>query len=182
MHHPPSVTTNRDSRQGGIIAGLFFAGMVVFFALLLAGVVVTRTVHVRSADGDHRTNVDIDTPAGRLYIRAGNNMNTSTDGVPVYPGAFSVKNGGANFEWNSKDGDSDKSLSVIGGEFRTSDSVSQVVDFYRRQLPSLMIVSRHSGYVRFEYKDGGFRRIVSIEDHGGETRIGFASIADRASN
>ena len=175
MQHP-------DSRQGGIISGLLFAGMVVFMALFLVGVVVTRTIHVRTADGEHRTNVAIDTPAGRFNIRAGNHMSASMDGIPVYPGAYRANNGGVNFEWTSKDGDSDKNVSVIGGEFRTKDSVSQVVEFYRRQLPSLMIVSRHNGYVRFEYKDGGFRRIISIEDRHGETRIGVASIEDRASN
>ena len=175
MQHP-------DSRQGGIISGLLFAGMMVFLIMLLAGVIVTRTVRVHTVDGEHRTNVAIDTPAGRFNIRAGNHMSAGMDGIPVYPGAFRAKDGGVNFEWTSKDGDSDKSVSLIGGEFRTRDSVSQVVEFYRRQLPSLMIVSRHNDDVRLEYKDGGFRRIISIEERDGETHIGVASIGDRASN
>ncbi len=109
-------------------------------------------------------------------------MNPAINGVPVYPGAYREDDGGANIEWSSKDGRSDKNLYIIGGEFRTKDSVSQVVEFYRRQLPSFMIVSRRSGYVRFKYKDGGIQRIISIEEHGDETRIGVASIGDRASN
>ena len=175
MRHP-------DSRHGGIVSVVLFAGMMLFLLMLVTGSIVTRTVRVHTADGEHRTNVAIDTPAGRFHIRAGNHMSGSMDGIPVYPGAFSVKDGGVNFEWASKDGDSDKNLNIVGGEFRTKDSVSQVVEFYRRQLPSLMIVSRHNDYVRFEYKDGGFRRIVSIEEDHGETRIGVASIGDRASN
>jgi hypothetical protein len=182
MQHPRSATIRSDPRQGGIISGLLFAGMMVFLMMLVTGAIVTRTVRVRTADGEHRTNVAIDTPAGRFHIRAGNHMSGSVDGIPVYPGAFSAKDGGVNFEWTSKDGDSDKDLNIVGGEFRTKDSVSQVAEFYRRQLPSLMIVSRHNDYVRLEYKDGGFRRIISIEEHHGETRIGVASIADRASN
>jgi hypothetical protein len=182
MHHPRSVITNGDSRQGGIISGLLFVGMVVFLALLFAGVIVTRTVHIREADGAYGTDVAIDTPGGRLNIRARDHMNTAINGVPVYPGSYRAKHGGAQIEWTSKDGDTDKNLYVIGGEFRTRDSVSQVVDFYRQQLPSLMIVSRHNESARLEYKEGGMQRIISIEEHGDETRIGVASIGDRASN
>ena len=73
-------------------------------------------------------------------------------------------------------------LYIIGGEFRTKDSVSQVVEFYRHQLPSLMIISRRDESARLKYKEGGIQRIISIEEHGDETRIGVASIGDRASN
>lgn len=182
MQYPRSVTTNGDSRHGGIISGLLFAGMVVFMALFLVGVVVTRTVHVRSVNSENGTDVAIDTPGGRLNIRAHDHMNPAINGVPIYPGAYRADDGGANIEWMSKDGNSDKNLYIIGGEFRTNDSVSQVVEFYRKQLPSLMIVSRRNESARLEYKDGGMQRIISIEEHHGETRIGVASIGDRASN
>lgn len=171
-----------NPRRGGIISGLLFAGMVVFMALFVAGVVVTRTVHVRHVNTDDGDDVAIDTPGGRLDIRAHDHMDPAINGVPIYPGAYRADDGGAHIEWTSKDGDSDKNLYIIGGEFRTSDSVSQVVDFYRRQLPSLMIVSRRHESARLEYKDGGLKRIISITEHRGETRIGVASIGDRASN
>jgi hypothetical protein len=45
-------------------------------------------------------------------------MNPALTGVPVYPGAYRTKDGGANIEWSSKDGGSDKNLYVIGGERR----------------------------------------------------------------
>jgi hypothetical protein len=182
MQHPRSAATRSVSRHGGIVSGLLFAGMVVFMALFLVGVVVTRTIHVKSIDNENGTEVAIDTPGGRLNIRAHDHMNPAINGVPVYPGAYREDDGGANIEWTSKDGDSDKNLYLIGGEFRTRDSVSQVVEFYRRQLPSLIIVSRRHESARLEYKDGGLQRIISIEDHNGETRIGVASIGDRASN
>lgn len=175
MQHP-------DSRHGGIVSGVLVAGMMVFLLMLLAGRIVTRTVHIRGANGENGADVAIDTPGGRLDIRARDRMNPAINGVPVYPGSYRVDDGGANIEWTSKDGDSDKTLYVIGGEFRTKDSVSQVVEFYRRQLPSLMIVSRDLLSTRLEYKEGGLQRIISIEDHGGETRIAVASIGDRASN
>jgi hypothetical protein len=109
-------------------------------------------------------------------------MNPAITGVPIYPGAYRAKDGGANFEWSSKDGASDKNVFVIGGEFRTKDSASQVVEFYRKQLPSLMIVSEDDKSTRLEYKEGGIRRIISVNEKWGETRIGIASIGGRESN
>ena len=175
MQHP-------DSRHGGIISGLLFAGMVVCMALFFTGVVITRTIHIRSVDYEKGTDVAIDTPGGRLNIRAHDHMSPAINGVPIYPGAYRADDGGANIEWTSSDGNSDKNLYIIGGEFRTTDSVQQVVEFYRRQLPSLMIVSRRNESARLDYKDGGLQRIISIEERHGETRIGVASIGDRASN
>lgn len=175
MEHP-------DSRRGGIISGLLFVGMVVFLAMLVAGVVVMKTVRVRTIDGANGTDVAIDTPGGRLNIRARDHMNPALTGIPIYPGAYRANDGGANIEWNSKDGASDKGLYVIGGEFRTKDSASEVVEYYRRQLPSLMIVSENDRSTRLEYKEGGIRRIISIDERGGETRIGVASIGGRESN
>jgi len=174
-----------DPRRGGIISALLFAGMTVCLVLLLAGVIVTRTVRVRTSDGENGTdgaNIAIDTPAGRLNIRAHDHMNPAITGIPVYPGAYRASDGGANIEWRSEDGNQDKNLYVVGGEFRTRDSVSDVVAFYRRQLPSLMIVSRTNRSTDLEYKEGGIRRIISISERGGETRVGVASIGGRASN
>jgi len=172
-----------DSRHGGIIAGLLFAGMMVFLAMLVAGIIVTRTVRVRTTDGTNGTDVSIDTPGGRLNIRARDHMNPALAGVPIYPGAHRTDDsGGANIEWSSADGATDKNLYVVGGEFRTKDSTSDVVEFYRRQLPSLMVVTERDRTTRLEYKEGGIRRIISIAEKDGETRIGVASIGGRESN
>jgi hypothetical protein len=70
----------------------------------------------------------------------------------------------------------------LGGEFRTKDSAAQVVEFYRKQLPGLLIVSERDRSTRLEYVEGGIRRIVSIREENGETRIAVASIGGRASN
>ena len=176
MKHP-------DSRLGGIVSGLLFAGLMVFLALLVAGIIVTRTVRVRTSDGSNGTDVSIDTPGGRLNIRARDHMDPSIAGVPIYPGARRTDDaGGANIEWSSANGAVDKNLYVVGGEFRTKDSASQVVDFYQRQLPSLMIVSGEDRSTRLEYKEGGIKRIISIHAENGETRIGVASIGGRESN
>lgn len=111
MRHP-------DSRHGGIVSGVLVAGTMIFLLMLAAGVIVTRTVHVRDVNGEHGTEVAIDTPGGRLDIRARDRMNPAINGVPVYPGAYRADDGGAKIEWTSKDGDSDKNLYIIGGETR----------------------------------------------------------------
>lgn len=171
------------SRRGGVISGLLFAAMVVFLLMLCAGVIVTRTVHVRSTDGTSGTDVAIDTPAGRLNIRARDHMNPALAGVPIYPDAERMNgSGGASLEWNSADGATDKSVYVVGGEFRTKDPAWRVVDFYKNQLPSLIIVSEHDRATRLEYREGGIKRIISIHEKDGETRIGVASIGGRESN
>ncbi len=172
-----------NSRRGGIITGLLFAGMMVFLAMVVAGIIVTRTVHVRTTEGANGTDVSVDTPAGRLNIRARDHMSPALAGVPVYPGAHRTEgSGGANIEWNSADGSTDKNLYVVGGEYRTHDSASDVVEFYRRQLPSLMVITERDRSTRLEYKEGGIRRIISVAEKDGETRIGVASIGGRASN
>lgn len=83
-----------DSRHGGIISALLFAGTVAFLAMLVAGVIVTKTVRVRTSDGSNGTDLAIDTPGGRLNIRTRDRMNPAIVGVPIYPGAYRVKGSG----------------------------------------------------------------------------------------
>ncbi len=173
----------QDFRRGGIISRLLFTGMVVFLLLLVAGVIVTRTVRVHSNDGSNGADVAIDTPAGRLKIRARENMGSSGSGIPVYPGAYRVRDsGGANFEWNSKDGNSDRIVSLVGAELRTKDPASRVVAYYRKQLPSVMVVNEKDQSARIEFMDGSIRRILAISENDGETHIDIAAIGGRESN
>lgn len=175
--------TSSDSRRGGIIAGLLFAGVVVCIAMVVGGIVVTKTIRVRSHEGSGSEDIAIDTPGGRLNIRTRDDMNPALAGVPIYPGAWRVNgSGGANIEWNSADGRRDKGLYIIGGEFRTHDSAREVLDFYRRQLPNLLIVSERDRHTELEYREGGIKRIISITEKNDETRIGVASIGGRESN
>jgi hypothetical protein len=172
-----------DPRRGGIISGLFFAAMFALLALFAVGIFVMRTVRVTTSDGVHGTDVFIDTPGGRVNIRARDHMSPAAAGVPVYPGAERVKeSGGANIEWNSADGRSDKNLYIVGGEYRTNDSPERVVEFYRDQLHSLLVVSENNRSTRLEYNEGAIRRIISVREKDGETRIGVASIGGSESN
>ncbi len=172
-----------NPRHGGIVSGLLFAGFVVFVVMFVAGTIAFKTVRVRSLDGPNGADVAIETPAGRLNIRARDHMSTALAGIPVYPGSYRVKeSGGANIEWSSNDGRSDKNIYLVDGDFRTKDSARKVVEYYRSQLPSLMIISENDRSTQLEYKHGGIQRIISIDEKDGETRIGVASIGGRESN
>ena len=179
--------SRKDPRHGGIIAGIFLAVVMVGLCVVIGGVILTRSIRVHTietGDGAHvNANIAIDTPGGRLNIRSHDHMSAAAAGIPIYPGATRTNDqGSANIEWTSKDGSTDKSLYVFGGEYRTPDSVKRVVDFYRHELPALLIVSDHDETTRLEYKDGGIKRIISIRDDDGETRIGIASVGGRESN
>jgi len=173
------------SRRGGIIFGLFLAATLVLVAILAAVIIVVKSVRVHSVDDDG-SDIAISLPDGHLNIRARDRMNPALTGIPVYPGAYREKDGGASIQWDSKDGDSDKDLSVAAGEFRTRDSVSQVVEFYRKKLPDAALLSKggseYNRSAKLEYRDGDIRQIISIHRQNGETRIGVAAIGGRASN
>src|SRR4051812_9716763 len=106
------VCMENAARRGGIIFGLLFAGLMIVLALMVAGVVVTRSVRIRHTDGIDSSGLAIELPGGRLNIRGHDHLNPSLAGVPVYPGAYSTNNnsGGANIDWTSADGRDQKGL------------------------------------------------------------------------
>jgi hypothetical protein len=167
------------SRRGGIISALIFVCLIVGLATVVGGIVVTKSIRVHG--GGH--NLAIDTPGGRLDIRTHEIMDPALAGIPIYPGATraSDSGGGANIEWNSADGNGD-SVYVMAGEYRTHDSARDVLDFYRRQLPSLIVIKERDRDTDLEYRKGGIRRIISIHEKHDETRIGVATIGGRESN
>jgi len=73
-------------------------------------------------------------------------------------------------------------FSVVAAEYSTPDSIDRVIDFYRGQLPHWIVSrSRRRGF-QMHYSENGYRRIVAIEERGGRTRIGLASLGEPASN
>jgi len=167
------------SRRGGIISALIFVCLIVGLAAIVGGIVVTNSIRVRTGGHD----LAIETPGGRLDIRTHETMDPALAGIPIYPGAIRVSDsgGGANIEWSSADGGGD-SLHVMAGEFRTHDSARDVLDFYRRQLPSLIVIHEKDRDTDLEYRKGGIRRIISIREKHDGTRIGVATIGGRESN
>jgi len=167
------------SRRGGIISALIFVCLIVGLATIVGGIVVTKNIRIHT---DHHS-LAVETPGGRLDIRTHETMDPALVGIPIYPGATRTPDsgGGANIEWNSADGGGD-SLYVMAGEYRTHDSARDVLDFYRRQLPSLIVVKERGHDTDLEYRKGGIRRIIAIREKHDGTRIGVATIGGRESN
>lgn len=167
------------SRRGGIISALLFVCLIIGLAAVVGGIVVTKEIRVRTGGHD----LAIETPGGRLDIRTHETMDPALAGIPIYPGATRVSDsgGGANIEWRSADGDGD-SLYVMAGEYRTHDSARDVLNFYRRQLPNLIVIKERDRDTDLEYRKGGIRRIISIREKHDGTRIGVATIGGRESN
>jgi len=171
-----------NPRRGGILGTLLVIVAVVVVAAVCAGVYVARNVRVVTEDRKHGADVNIETPVGAMHFRAHENLDPSKLGVPVYPGARREQDsGGASFEWVPNDGDG-KNLAVAGGSFQSDDRPDAVLAYYRKQLPSWILVTDRHGETRLELKEGGSKRIVSIQERNGGTRIGVASIGEPASN
>jgi len=145
---------------------------------------VANNVKVVTAHRSGGDDVAIDTPAGRINIRAHKNLDPATLGVPIYPDAKrSREGGGASFEWTSSDGTSDKAMAVAGGEYVTSDSVEKVQAWYHEHLPNWVVsTDRHDENAHFELNEGGYKRIIAIREKGDGTHIVVATIGEPASN
>ena len=176
--------TKPDRRTGGILSGLLIFFAILLLAVFSVGVYVANNVKVQTTHHNSGDTVAIDVPGGHLNIRAHENLDPATLGVPVYPGATRRhdSSGGASFQWSSSDGTNDKSLAVAAGEYFTSDSSDKVLRWYRGQLPNWVIVTDHDGIDHLELRQGGLKRIVAINRKSDGTHIGIASIGEPASN
>jgi hypothetical protein len=171
------------SRRGGALGLVLFVGVSVVIVMLAGAYLIARTVRVNTTHRNRGDDVSIETPAGRMDIRAHEDLDPASIGLPIYPGATREKNSGAaSFEWSSADGKDDKSVSVGAAALFTPDSSSKVLDWYRTQLPNWIVVTGHDGATRFELKEGGHKRIVAIRSRSDGTHIGVASVGEPASN
>lgn len=103
-------------------------------------------------------------------------------GMPLYPGAVRRGDKHKLASVHLAFGDKHKDLAVVAAEYRTADSVDQVTEFYRHQLPHWMISHERDGATQLELNKGGYRKMVAIYEDDGETRIALASVGEPASN
>jgi len=179
-----SCGSPRCSRRGGVLFGLLVSALLIG-CLAVAGVLfVARNVRVQTAERNGGDYVSIDTPAGNLSIRAHEKPGSAAADVPMYPGARSAREGGGDavIQWNSNGGHDDAGFSLTAAEMVTSDSLDRVLDYYRAQLPNWVIVNERHGAVRFELREGGYKRIIAIRERHDGTHIGVASVGQPASN
>ena len=171
------------SRRGGIVWGLLITAAGLLCLAVVVGLAIARNIRVRTdttRGGDH---VLIETPAGNFNLQAHTAGKDLVD-IPSYPGARHKDHsgGGAVFKWTSNDGREDKGLTVAGEEMITSDSVDDVVKFYRTQLPAWVLSHDRDGATHLKLEKGGQKRFVAISAQSDGTHIGVASIGEPASN
>jgi hypothetical protein len=171
------------SRRGGVLFGLLASLVIVVCVLTFTGIYVARSIRVSTHDRRDGSDVSIDLPGGHFALHAHDKAGPVVAGIPSYPGARMRDDSGGNavFEWSSNRDGKDKGFAVSAQDMITGDSVQQVADFYRRQLPN-WLVTKDGHEVHMELNDGGYKRIVSIEAKHDGTHIGVASFGQPAAN
>jgi len=177
-------SSRRCSQSGGVLFGLLMSGLVIVCLVIACGLYIARNVRVQTTSRNGGDYVSIDTPAGHLSIHAHDKAGTAARDVPLYPGARSARDSGGDavIEWNSNNGKNDSGFSLTASEMVTSDSLDKVLDYYRAQLPNWVVVNEKDGAVRFELREGGYKRIIGIHERRDGTHIGVASVGEPASN
>jgi hypothetical protein len=165
-------------------------GVVVLLGV--AGFLIVRQIHVTQTGSGDQKSVSIDTPLGNLAVHPRKDLDPSSIGIPVYPGAArSDDKGGAEFQIDS--GDFHKEFDVAGAVYYTSDSVDKVRQYYETKFPDWSQKStdktnvningtQYAGGWHLESHDGKRVRSISVNASDGRTRIAVASIGPPASN
>ena len=174
----------RNNRRGGALAGIMLVvlmlGVLGIAALVTMGLYVADNVSVteRSARGE----TTVETPFGSVHLRDNARLDPRQMGVPIYPGAVRNEDSRKLASFHFDFGDVHKAFAFSAAEYRTSDSVDRVTDFYRDQLPHWLISQKEDGCMQLSFTKHGYKRFVAIYEDGGETRIALASVGEPASN
>jgi hypothetical protein len=166
-------------RKGGIVAVFVFGLFVAVSALIVGAIVIASNVRLQHKDTAEGSRVRVETPFGDVNIDARDTLRPEAAGIPVYPGAFREHgdDGGVVLDFDSKDG-AQKQFSVAAAQYSTTDTPDEVRAFYREHLPNWLITQREGRGTKFELAEGGYRRIIAIEERRGRTHIGIVSIGD----
>lgn len=172
----------RNSRHGGILAGVLLMVLVLgilSIAALTTGLYCVDHLRVTDRDGDETT---IETPFGSLHVRENSRFDPKHMGVPIYPGAVREDDSRKLASFRFDFGDVHKAFAVTAATYRTSDSVEQVTNFYRSELPHWLISTKDNGGLQMSFTRHGYKRLVAICEDDGQTRIALASVGEPASN
>lgn len=176
---------NADSRRGGVLFGLLITALVAVCLVAVLGIYIGSHINVVRHDHGDSADVSIDLPGGQFSVRAHGRPGAAVAGVPVYPGARPERDdsgGSAVIEWNSDRDGRQKGFAVEASSLVTDDSIDKVADYYRKQLPNWIFESRRNGAFHMELREGGYKRMIEIDDEHGRTHIGVATVGEPASN
>jgi len=174
----------RNYRRGGALAGIMLIilmlGVLGIAALVTTGLYVAD--HVRVTESGARGETTVETPFGTVRVHDHARLDPKHLGVPIYPGAVRQEDSRKLASFHFDLGDVHKAFAFSAAEYRTSDSVDRVTDFYRGQLPHWLISQKEDGGMQLSFTKHGYKRFVAIYEEGGETRIALASVGEPASN
>jgi hypothetical protein len=143
---------------------LVVVGILVIFGVLAAAVIgfgaykLSKAVH-RSSNGD----VSFSTPGGTISTGNSASISSADLGLPAYPGA---KRSTGGMRMKTPNG------SLITATFTTSDSASQVVDFYKGKMgDDATSMETGSGTMLSSGQNSHDKKVVTISDQGGVTKI-----------
>lgn len=156
--------------SGALKVILIILGILLLFVVMIsavAGYVGYRGYKAVKEEqaklGDMKVDVTTDTSSAGDAAKIAQQME-----VEVYPGAEPQKGAGA----VSMGG-----FSVAGANFLTSDSPSQVADFYKKQYPKAMLVSEEGDHYSIMVSTSQGMVTVAIEPYEGRTKISIARMA-----
>jgi len=173
------------SERGGVLAGILVAVLILaalaVVGVFMAGMYFAENIHVEKGKNAKGETVQVETPLGSMRVQQYQRLDPKVIGVPVYPGAVRTdRNGAASFDFSFDS--AHKEFTVLAAEYSTNDSVDKVRAFYERELPHWIISTKRHGGVQMEFTEDGYKRIVSIREQDGQTRIGLASVGEPAAN
>ncbi len=173
----------RNPRRGGALAGIMLmillAGVIGIACLVTTGLYVADHTRVteRSAHGE----TTVETPFGTVHVRENAKLDPRHMGVPVYPGAVR-EDSPTLTSFHFDFGDVHKGFALSAAQYRTSDSIDRVTDFYRGELPHWLYSQKEDGRMQLSFTKHGYKRFVAIFENDGETHIALASVGEPASN
>ena len=109
-----------------------------------------------------------------IHIDSGDEGSTAassaTQDVPAYPGATATETGGG-LSFGGQGG-------ISSQEYETTDTVQQVLDYYKENLGSKMTVMESEGNATFTYGTSTSLTTVTItrDEDSGNTKITYARV------
>ena len=170
MPETPSPAAAPTKGGSGVLKVILaIVGVLLLFGVLIAAVVGYVGYRGYKAVKEEKAklgDIQVQVPGGAGAVSAGDATKIAQQmEVEVYPGAEAQKGGGA----VSMGG-----FSVAGADFLTSDSPSQVADFYKKQYPKAMVVSEGQDHYSIMVGTSKGMVTVAIQPYEGKTKISIA--------
>ena len=166
-------------KRGGILAWLAIVFLMIATCVVVAGIIVARTIRVHGTHSGN--NLQVVTPFGSIRVDQNHDGRPETAGMPLYPGAQPSGHGeNASVDLSAF---GNNNLHIVAGKWETPDPIDKVQKFYQERFPEMSVIQHH-GRVEMHSVDGHSKRIIALRTlRGGEaTEISLASVGEPKAN